>query len=536
MVNAERDRFGSARWAEDAGKARAGLFGGKGFPIGYSANRLMRLDSDSPGLIVAGAGAGKSRDVLIEAIIRCANQRLWVLDPRGELAAVTIHNFAAQDAYAYCWNPARLHPHILPSHRLNPLDILNEADPCFHADCGFIAASLIPLSGSANGHYFELRARQWIELLIKSLVEQHGRASFPMLRDVLNAIEGNAVFWDAQLSAMEQSKHGDVRTGAAEMWQKQRDVPKEFGAILGTIKGQLGFLNDPTLMDSLDEPDFSLADLVNPHQVASLFVNVPMEYVAQWSSLLRTLFTVSRLYKGRAPDAPRLTMIVDEAGQMGRFESLLSAFTFGRGEGVRTFAVFQDVGQIIRNFDAATLQSFIGSAQLRMFFGVRDYQTAQLVANMLGNQSLSFDDALQQEGAHRQQMHALNRFLFEGDANAAFDYIHYREAAQHRSMMQRPLMTPDEILAMPEDRMIEFISGLNLPPVYATKRPYFEQRDLNGKWLPNPFHPPADLVKLPGLIVSKSARVITDDVPAHLAHYPQHQVRKMHRVEGYSGV
>ncbi|QIG79437.1 type IV secretory system conjugative DNA transfer family protein [Stakelama tenebrarum] len=528
------ERFGSARWAEDEEIARAGLFGKTGFPIGYSGNRLMRLDSDSPGLIVAGAGAGKSRDVLMEAIIRCVGQRLWVLDPRGELAAVTIHNFAAHGAYAYCWNPVKLHAHILPSHRLNPLDILNEADPRFHADCGFIAAALIPLSGSSNGHYFELRARQWLELLIKSLVEQHGKASFPMLRDVLNAIEGDALFWDAQLRAMEDSKHHDIRAGAAEIWHKQKDVPKEFGAILGTIKGQLGFLNDPTLMDSLDEPDFSLADLVNPHQVASLFVNVPMEYVSIWSSLLRVLFTVSRLYKGRAPDAPRLTMIVDEAGQMGRFESLLSAFTFGRGEGVRTFAVFQDVGQIIRNFGAATLQSFIGSAQLRMFFGVRDYQTAQLVSNMLGNQSLRYDDPLKQEGARRQQQQALSRFLFEGDASAAFDYAHYRKASKHESMMQRALMTPDEILAMPEDRMIEFISGLDLPPIYATKRPHFEQRDLNGKWLPNPFHPPADRVKLPGLIGSKWVRVMAKDVPAHLAHFPQHQSGRLHHVDGYA--
>ena len=520
MSDKEYYRHGSARWSMDEEIAHARLFTPDGIHVGYSGKRRLALESDSPGLIFGGAGSGKARDWGMEAIIRMAHRPLWVLDPRGELLATTMPAFAKARSFVYSFKPFGLHG--LASHSLNPLDILQSNDPRLHADCAFISASLIPLSGSANGQYFELRARQWVDALLKSHVEREGHCSFPALARQLAMIESDPVAWDAELSAMERSIHPDVRVAAGEIWQKQQNAPREFGAILGTIKAHLHFLNDPTVMASLDGVDFSLRDLTDAQQTTSFFALVPMEYIGILSPLLRVLFTVSRLYKGRAPQAPRLTMIVDEAGQMGRFESLLQAFTFGRGEGVRTIALFQDVGQIIRNFDAATLQSFIGSAQLRTFFGVRDFQTAQLISNMLGNATLEYDDERQQENAERYQRDALRRFVMGGDEGAAFDYAHYRRAAQMRSKMQRPLMTPDEILAMDEDCQINFISGLNLHPLFSQKRHFDALMELNGLWLPNPFHPPADRVLLPGRFGSNWHDVITAPVPPQLAHLPQY--------------
>ena len=531
MSDNEYYRHGSARWSTDEEFAAAGLFTANGIHVGYSGKRRLALESDSPGLIFGGAGSGKARDWGMEAIIRMAHRPLWVLDPRGELLATTLPAFAKARTFVYSFNPFGLHG--LANHSLNALDILQADDVRLHADCAFISASLIPLSGSANGQYFELRARQWVDALLKSRVERDGHTSFPVLARQLAMIESDPVAWDSELSAMDSSIHPDVRVAAGEIWQKQQNAPREFGAILGTIKAHLHFLNDPTVMASLDGADFSLRDLTNAQQITSFFALVPMEYIGILSPLLRVPFTVSRLYKGRAPQAPRLTMIVDEAGQMGRFESLLQAFTFGRGEGVRTIALFQDIGQIIRNFDAATLQSFIGSAQLRTFFGVRDFETAQLIGNMLGNATLEFDDERQQEAARRYQNEALQRYLNGGDEGAAFEYVHHGRAANMRSKMQRQLMTPDEILAIDEARQISFVSGLNLHPIFAEKHPYYLQCGLNGLWLPNPFHPPHDKVRLRHRLGSKWHDVITAAVPSKLAHLPQYAGRKMRYVERY---
>ena len=242
-----------------------------------------------------------------------------ILDPRGELGAISHHIHAAYGDFMFTWNP--MGSCGLPIHRCNPLDILDPASPNFHADVAFIAEGLIPLSGSSSGHYFELRAREWVANLMKSRVEQFGGTSLPDLYRTINAIESDRNVWADQLEAMLKSNHESVRRTAAEMLTKQQDTPKEFGSVLGEIYAHLNFLDDPVLLAALENPDFSLAMLTDRHQPAKVFLNVPAEYLSIWSPLIRLFFTVTMLYKGRAPEAPRVVLLVDEAGQLNKKNS-----------------------------------------------------------------------------------------------------------------------------------------------------------------------------------------------------------------------
>lgn len=528
----EANRFGSAAWASGQDLKNAGMFAGNGLQTGYAHGNALTLDTDAPILTIAGAGAGKMRDLLAVAIARNAGNRNFILDPRGEIASVTMINFVMAGSHAYCWNPTRMHD--LPVHRMNPLDILNRNSSQFHADCKFIAKSLIPTNESSSGRYFELRAQDWAENIMKMLVERDGDVSFPSFYRVINAIESDTAYWSDCLEFMLRSSMDSVRRTAGEMLAKQQDSEREFGSIVGELYAYLSFLDDPMLQAALQQPDASLADTCNPHQAASWFINVPIEYVQLWAPLLRTMFTVQMLYKSRAPSAPRLTMIIDEAGQLGAFESLLRAYTFGRGAGIQTWALFQDTGQIIRNFGGPGLQGFMGSAALRQFFGVRDYQTAQLVSNMAGTETLEYDETLRQAEAKRQKFHAAMKMMTDGDPFSAIQDMKYQaQASQHRTKQARALITPDEVLAMPEDRQIQFISGKNLRPVYAEKHPYYMRREFAGRFLPNPFHPPLDTMLIPQNWRDRRVKIITEPVPAQFAHFPQYQSGMWSYVDGF---
>lgn len=516
----EEYRFGSASWAEDGDIRTAGLFAPGGPQVGFWNGRPVFLAGDAPLITVGGAGSGKTRDLLAYFVCASPGQRAMILDPRSELGAISHHIHAAYSDFMFTWNP--MGSCGLPGHRCNPLDILDLSSPNFHADVAFIAEGLIPLSGSDSGHYFELRAREWIANLLKSRVEQFGGTSLPDLYRTVNAIESDRQRWADQLEAMLGSAHESVRRTAAEMLTKQQDTPKEFGSVLGEIYAHLNFLDDPVLLAALENADFSLAMLTDALQPVKVFLNVPAEYLSIWSPLIRLFFTVTMLYKGRAPEAPRVMLLVDEAGQLGRFEALLRAFTFGRGAGIRAWAIFQDAGQIVRNFGAPALQGFLGSAQTRQFFGVRDYQTAQLVSEMLGTETLEFDDTLQQEAA-RKHKHDTVRAVLEGrdPFEAAREYAHFTYNASHRTKQARPLMSPDEILAMPEDRQILFVSGKNLKPLYLAKHPYFTRREMAGCYLANPYHPPTDRVRIAGRFGSRWVPVVTEAVPGKFASFPQ---------------
>ncbi|MEO1610041.1 MAG: type IV secretory system conjugative DNA transfer family protein [Pseudomonadota bacterium] len=529
----EEHRFGSARFADDDDIRDAGLFKPGGPQIGFYDGKPLFLQGDAPMLTIGGAGSGKLRDLLGYVVCSSPGQRMLTLDPRGELAAISQIAHTLNGEYACTWNPFGLMD--LPRHACNPLDILKADAPTFAADCKFITEALVTLSGGDNSKYFELRSRGYIEAILKCDVEYNGRTSLPRLARLINTIETDPEAWANTLEAMLASSFEDVRRTAGEMLAKQQDSPKEFGSIMGEIYANLGFLDDPALMEALDEGDFSLSDLCDPSQARKIFLNVPAEYLSLWSPLLRLFFTVAMLYKARVPSAPCVMLLVDEAGQLGKFEALLRAFTFGRGAGIRAWAIFQDAGQIIRSYGGPSLQSFIGSAQMRQFFGVRDYQTAELVSNMIGSETLSYDDTLVQDQARKQKVDALQGFIHgtHDPFASIYEIAHLNRKAQHRPKQQRKLMTPDEILAMPEDTQILFISGKNLPPIKAQKFPYFSQAEMAGQFLPNPYHPPTDSVRVPTWRGSRTLRVIRESVPHKFASFPQYADGMWAYVDGY---
>lgn len=174
----EQFRLGSAGWPRESDFHRAGLFRHSGVQLGYSGpspRQQLRLDGDSI-ITFGGAGTGKLRDIIAYNVCGCRNAkgiwtappRMLINDPRGELAAISIHNQIRFQKAAYCINPFGLHG--LPQHRINPWDVIRKDSPTFHADVKLMVADLIPLSKSSEGEYFSLRAREWSEALIKAYV------------------------------------------------------------------------------------------------------------------------------------------------------------------------------------------------------------------------------------------------------------------------------------------------------------------------------------------------------------------------------
>jgi type IV secretion system protein VirD4 len=525
-------RFGSASWASEQDIWSAGLFGERGLHLGFWKGRELRYDGDASVLVFGGAGSGKLRDFLAYNLCRSPGLPMLSLDPRGELAAISLAAHTFHGEYAYCWNPAGTAG--LPQHRCNPLDIIDPSSPHFHGDCKFTAEAIVVSTGSANAHYFETRARGWLSDFLVSLACRHGHVSFPMIYRLINAIEADPAAWADHAEYMLASPFDNVRRTAAEVLAKQADSPKEFGSIMGELHGSLTWLDDPTLLQSLEGGDFSLGELCRTDPVRKIFLNPPAEYLSLWAPLLRCFFTTAMLYKSRHPAARRVTLIADESGQLGRFEALLRAFTFGRGAGLRAVALFQDRGQVVRSFTESGLRSFEGSAQATVAFGIRDFQSSSDISNRLGNETLQYNDARAQETARRQQWLAFQRFMTDGDpVSSGYDYQHYGETAELRSRQARRLMTPDEILAMREDQALIFLSGKGIRPIMAEKYPYFSQASMAGYYLANPYHPPVTHVPIATRWGTRWAKVVTERVPTRFSHFPQYQSGEWSFVEGY---
>ena len=483
----QKHRHGHGPWAMPGKVNEAGLFNAAAPRLGEFGGQSIGLEADSPLITFAGAGGGKLRDVLGYVTCLYTGRMVW-LDLRGELTRIARRAQEAMGKQHWCVNPLGLHDE--PMHRPAVFAMLKPDSPRLAADCRLFAAMLRALSGSGEAQFFEMKARSWIAVQLQHQVLTYGSVTPPRLFQVFTRIETSEDAWATQIAEMLASPVDEIRRTAAEMQYKRENAEKEYSAIMAEITGALDFLADPALADCLGgDPDFALSAICDPDKPCNISIIVPAEYTTVWAPFLRLVIGGAMLEKFRYFGSPRVLFLVDEAAQLGRFEMLLTAYSYGRGAGIRTWSFWQDVTQPDRVYERGTTQSLIASSQVRQFFAVRDYQTAKLVSDMLGNETLEYDEPLQQAAARAAQRAAVHDLLNGDDPlKAAFESVRQGRASRHRHKQPRPLLTPAEVMGMPENRQILFVSGLDCPPIFAERKPYWAAPEMQGKFDPNPFH------------------------------------------------
>ena len=450
-------------------------------------------------------------------------------DPRGEIAASTLYYLHRMKVHGYCGNAYGLHG--LPQHGFNPLDILTPDSLTFHSDSKYIIDNFIALPSKGDDEYFAKSARRWTDALLKFDCLKHGYTSLPRLYSLVNQIEGNPEQFQRTAEAMASSGYEDIAQRASEILFKQDHAEKEFSGITGAIYNALDFMSEPNIVRMLEGSDFSLSEVVGKTPVRIYFI-FPVEFIEQMNSLIRLCFSVAMLYKQRKPKANPVLYLIDEAAQLRRFSALETLMTYGGGAGNRAIVAFQDAGQITRLYGSDALSTFIGNAGIQQYFGIRDYQSARTISNYLGTMTLSYDDPVQQRGARRARLEAV-RSIIDGEDPfyAAHDIYVQEQNMYHQQKQARLLLTPDEILNLPPDRQIIKVEGM--PPILAYKKPYYERRDMAGKYMPNPYHPPEHKVRVRKRFWSGWAKVKTSKVPSKYRKFPQFSNGIYKYVKGY---
>ena len=276
-------------------------------------------------------------------------------------------------------------------------------------------------------------------------------------------------------------------------------------------------------MASVSPPfDISLEEMTQGQQAYQSYYMVPPHYVDAWAPILKALFTSSLIYKSRHPAAPRQTWILDECAQLGAFPLVMKLFTYGAGIGIRPWAIFQSTEQM-KALGKGADTIIMSSAAVRQFFGLRDLETATALSRMLGEETLSYEDEMRTVQSRHSREQALQQLMDGGDALDAYTrVIHAQHQAMTPLLRGRALMTPDEILNMPHGKQILFTDSVTAP-IYADRKPYYEQRFMAGRYHPNPYHPPASKVRVKTLFGHGWKKIVREPVPDAFAHFPQYR-------------
>ncbi len=527
----EEYRFGSAGFVESDELRQAGFFESQdnSLFIGFHGRKPLLWNGAGGSLLVAGARAGKLRDYIAYQVCSLFYKNsMLVLDMKGEIAAM-FARLAHHALPSILWNPAGLHG--LPQHRINPVDYITIDSPSLVSDVKIFCQNILPKSGSNNAVFFEERGQAFLEAIILTITKMDGVLTMPRLYEFINLIPGNSEEWLNFAFEMHESGFPIARSVEEEIAASRGSDGGGFRGILGEVMKSVAPLSDPMLMTSVSPPfTASMADLCG-NDPMQLFLMPPAEFVEAWSVIIKALFVAGMIYKSRAPQAPPQTWILDECAQLGTFPLVTRIFTYGAGIGIRPQAVYQSLAQAKATGPDA--QNIIpASAAVQIYFGVRDYGTAQHLSNMLGVQTLEFDQDLQRQAADLARKQAVQAILGGDDPfSAGLEYAHHKKASQHRTKQSRNLRTSDEILNMPGDTAYVFADGLS-GAIEAERKPHFEHRAMAGRYLPNPYHPPLDKVRVKTRFGHSSLRVIKERVGAQSAHYPQYADGYWTRLEG----
>ena len=152
-----------------------------------------------------------------------------------------------------------------------------------------------------------------------------------------------------------------------------------------------------------------------------------------------------------------MLFLLDEFAALGHLAPVERAMGLMAGYGVQLWPILQDIHQLKATYGQRD-GSFLLNAGVLQVFGVNDHESARLVSDLLGQQTVVFETL-------SQALDAQGSGLTYGE--------------QH---VGRPLLTPDEVRNLPEWTELLFLAGKR--PVIAQKQRYYDEREFVGMFEP----------------------------------------------------
>lgn len=535
--------YGSASLAHPDDVLRAFRNQG-GMPFAYMGRRMLTHSSSAGALLVSGAGAGKFTTVLSHMLAAKGRNggpvRIASFGPKGEELSVIGHGLIHRGARVYSVAPYGVAG--FPNHRINLWAHLVPHSPTLVADCRSAAQQLISLTGGGDARFFEQKAQNWLEAIIRGLVYLEGEVSHLRLFEVVNLIRASIEAWEQLSETIARRGSPDLHATYSEMLYMARNSERTFSSVMGEVSNAMAKFSDPRLQGTFvgtAASDFDLSVLTeDSDDDIYVFFVIPVELTAQYAMLVRQFFSTIRILKQRKPSAPVIDLVCDEAALLGNYEDAAVLYTAGRGFGLSPFFVYQSLSQIERNLGPTGVSTLMASSDLKIFLGqgVSDERTATQVSRMLGQQTLHLPDPLVQERAVRGMDELTHSVLFEGTdpVRAGLAMRALEEEMHHTRKIARALMTPDEIINLLKDKALILPSGYDCDPFIADKVPYFRKRAYAGLYHPNPFFdadPHSLLVR--SFWGTWRRRVIREAVPDVFADFPQYQNGEWQFIKGF---
>lgn len=333
-------------------------------------------------LTFAPPGAGKGRGAMIPNLLRYEGSAI-VIDPKGEAAKATARRRREMGQEVYILDPfAQISD---KTDRLNPFDVfdLPGVDESGEAEAlaDLISGSLL----SVKEPFWDKWGRALVAGIILAVIRTESKATqnFAKVRDYLKAadpIYGLASLLDRK--DVDWHRMSEQEIGA---FLNLTDVTRS--GVIATAQSYMSVISSDAAASTIMDSTIDLKRLRDGHKM-TIYLVMPSAKMASHSPLLRlwvSCLMTAVMSRTSTPDIMTLFMI-DECAQLGRFDLLKTAFTLGRGYGMRVWALFQDLSQLQR-LCMDEWQAVVNSAAVLQTFGVSNYMMARDLVSIMGGLS-----------------------------------------------------------------------------------------------------------------------------------------------------
>ncbi|WP_157080373.1 type IV secretory system conjugative DNA transfer family protein, partial [Sphingobium cloacae] len=230
---------------------------------------------------------------------------------------------------------------------------------------------------------------------------------------------------------------------------------REAAGVLSAAQRHTHFLDSPRMTAVLGRSDFTFADV--KAQPTTVYLVLPPDRLATYARWLRLMLAQALTDLARAPASPArpVLFLLDEFAALGRLEPVERAMGLMAGYGIQLWPILQDVHQLRALYERRA-GTFLSNAGVLQIFGVNDHDSAKLVSDLLGQETVVFE--------------TMSRAIDAEETGISF-------GSQH---VARPLLTPDEVRTMPANLELLFLAGQR--PIVATKLAYYADREFAGRF------------------------------------------------------
>jgi len=452
LFSSASERYGSARFSHRKELKESGMLKTDGLVLAKTHFGTIHSPDQGHLFCVAPTGAGKTTGLVLPNVMSIGEKAsLLIIDPKGEVRNTSC-TVRRQHGKIHVWAAFE---HLSAS--CNPLDFIRVGTLDERDDVDLLISLLLPY-GKTEEPFWVDEARQLVMGLILFVLYEKPRSLRCMaeVRHLLTLARRD--FMDV-MHCMALSHHAVIRRVAQAILQKD---DRQFSGVLATAQSKTRIWDSPRLTNVTNRSDFSFADL--KESVVTIYLVIPPERLDSYYPALRVMVGLAIAEASRTPakGSHRVTFMLDEFANLGRLPPAESAISIARSAGVQLCLFVQDLAQLKRVY-GDSWRSFAANCQTKVFFGINDIDEAKRLSETLGKSTIRTQNQ---------------------SSSMEFGHLLLPErTSSGQSETSRSLLTPDELLTLPRDKLIILQSGLR--PILATRlyhpvgdAPFLENLDL----------------------------------------------------------